>query len=77
RLVLRDALRICALGLALGVGAGWALGRWLESVQYGVTFFDPLTWTAVALLVSIVTIVACWSPARLAMRTSPVTLLRD
>ncbi|GMV20153.1 MAG: hypothetical protein AMXMBFR57_01020 [Acidimicrobiia bacterium] len=77
RLVLRDALRICALGLALGVGAGWALGRWLESVQYGVTFFDPLTWMSVALVVSTVTIVACWSPARLAMRTNPVALLRE
>lgn len=77
RIVLRDALRICASGLALGVGAGWALGRWLESVQYGVSFFDPVTWIAVGLIVSFVTIAACWSPARRAMRTNPVALLRE
>lgn len=77
RLVLAGALRVCGVGLVMGVGAGWALGRWLESVQYGVSFFDPLTWVSVGLLVSVVSIIACWVPARRAMTTDPVSLLRE
>jgi putative ABC transport system permease protein len=77
RMVLRDGLVVTLAGLCVGLGAGWALARWLASVQYGVTFLDPLTWSLVALTVVLVATVASWVPARTAMRVDPADMLRE
>ncbi len=77
RLVLRDGLMVTFAGLGVGLGAGWGLAKWLASVQYGVTFFDPMTWAVVTATVGIVAIVASWTPARTAMRVDPVEMLRE
>lgn len=75
--VLSEAMRTTVVGVGIGVGVGWVLGRWLESVQFGVTFFDPLTWAVVVIVVTLAALVAAWVPARRAMRADPVALLRD
>ncbi len=77
RLVLRDGVAVTAIGLVVGLGAGWGLARWLESVRYGVTFLDPLTWGTVTLTVLVVAVAASWMPARAAMRVDPAEMLRD
>jgi ABC-type antimicrobial peptide transport system permease subunit len=64
-------------GVAIGSVAGWSLGRALESLQYGVTISDPLTWTVVLAVLGLTTVVASWRPARQAMRADPVLLLRE
>ncbi len=77
RLVLRDGLVVTLAGLVAGLGAGWGLARWLASVQYGVTFLDPLTWGIVVAVVVAVALAAAWSPARTAMQVDPSQMLRE
>lgn len=77
RLVLRDGLVVTIAGVGVGLGAGWGLAKWLASVQYGVTFLDPLTWGVVVAVVVIVSLIASWSPARTAMRVDPSEMLRE
>lgn len=77
RLVLRDGLLVTLAGVVAGLGAGWGLARWLASVQYGVTFLDPLTWGVVVAVVVVVALIASWVPARTAMRIDPGLMLRE
>lgn len=76
-LVLRDGARVAALGVAAGIAASVALVRAIASLQYGVTGFDPATWTLVLGLLVATTLAASWRPARAAARVDPVTLLRE
>jgi predicted permease len=76
-LVLRDGLAIAAVGVALGSVGAWALGRFLSSMQYGVSPADPFSWAIVLALLMATTIAAAWRPARQAMRVDPASLLRD
>lgn len=76
-MVLRDGLLVTLAGLGVGLGVGSGLARWLASLQYGVTFLDPLTWSLVSLTVVVVATVASWVPARTAMRVDPADMLRS
>ena len=49
----------------------------LASLQYGVSMNDPLSWSVVLAIIAIVTIVASWRPAQLALQADPVVLLKD
>jgi putative ABC transport system permease protein len=76
RMVIGEGLTLSLMGLALGlVGALW-LGRAGSSLLFGVTAGDPLTFTAVSLLLTAVAIAACYFPARRAMRIDPLVALR-
>ena len=76
RLVLGQGLLLTAGGLAVGIGASLALTRYLESVLYGVTATDALTYAAVALLLCLVSLVACYIPARRATKIDPMAALK-
>lgn len=76
RLVLGQGARLAALGLAIGVGSGLALARLLTTLLFGVSAGDPLTFLAVAALLAFVALVACYVPARRAMRVDPMVALR-
>src|SRR5271157_3096749 len=76
RLVLGQGLLLTAGGLAVGIGASLALTRYLESVLYGVTATDVLTYAAVALLLCLVSLVACYIPARRATKIDPMAALK-
>ena len=54
-----------------------ALARVLKSLLYGVTPFDPLTLGAVAVLLSLIALLACWLPARRAAAVNPLVALRE
>jgi ABC-type antimicrobial peptide transport system permease subunit len=75
--VLRDGLQVTLIGVVVGVASGWTLSKWLGSVQFGVTFFDPVTWAAVVACVVVASVLASWQPAGSAMRADPASLLRD
>ncbi len=77
RLVLKDGATVAAIGLALGVGAGWLLDRAMSAMQYGVTSNDPVTWMIVVAVAGITTLAASWRPAGQAMRVDPAKLLRE
>lgn len=76
-LVLKDGVRVAALGIGAGIAASMALARVISSLQYGVTGFDPISWTLVLGLLVATTFAASWRPARAAARVDPVTLLRE
>ncbi len=77
RLVLREALGLAALGVALGVAGALALTRLLSGLLYGVTATDPLTFVAVAATLSAVALLASYLPARRATRVDPMVALRS
>jgi predicted permease len=76
RLVLGQGLLLTLAGLALGIAASLALTRYLKSVLFGVTATDVLTYAAVALLLCLVSLVACYIPARRATKIDPMMALR-
>jgi putative ABC transport system permease protein len=63
-------------GLLIGIPAAFALTRVMDSVVFGVTAHDPLTFTALPLAVTLTTLIACAIPARRAARVNPVTTMR-
>jgi putative ABC transport system permease protein len=76
RLILGRGVALAAGGALLGVvGAVW-LTRLMESLLFSVSPNDPLTFVAVPLLLMAVALLACYIPARRAMRTDPVNALR-
>jgi putative ABC transport system permease protein len=77
RLVFRQALRLAAIGLAIGAVAAVGLTRFLSSLLFGVGATDPVTFGSVAMLVLVVVGVACARPARRALAVDPATVLRS
>jgi len=76
RLILGQGLRLTVLGLGLGVLVALGLMRVLVSLLFDVRAYDPLTYTAVTLLLTAVALLACYIPARRAMRVDPMVALR-
>jgi putative ABC transport system permease protein len=75
-MILRQEMTACAIGIAAGVGGALWLGSLLESLLFGVNARDAVTIVAAALVLLLVTVVACVIPARRATRVDPVTALR-
>jgi putative ABC transport system permease protein len=76
RLILGEGIWIAAAGVAAGSAGALVLTRFLSSQLFGVSATDPLTFAGVALLLSSVTLAACYIPARRAMRVDPLVALR-
>jgi predicted permease len=76
RLVLGRGLRLTLVGVVLGLAAAFALTRYLGSLLLGVTSTDALTFSSVAILLCAVALLACFIPARRAMRVDPMVALR-
>jgi putative ABC transport system permease protein len=77
RLVLGEAARLAAVGVALGLAGAVATGRLLQGMLFGIDAMDPLTLAAAVAVLLLTALVACWFPLRRATRIDPVTLLRD
>jgi predicted permease len=76
RMVLRQGLTLVALGAAIGTAGALGATRVLASELYGVTPTDPRTFLAAITLMLIIGCLACWFPARRAMRVDPLVALR-
>jgi len=76
-LVLRDGMRLAAIGSLLGLGGALFLGRLLSGMLYGVAATDPGTYLAVTALILLVALLACFIPARRATRVEPTVALRS
>lgn len=76
RMVVNEGLFLTASGLAVGLIASFALTRLLKSQLYGVTTYDPITFGGSIVILLLVALVACYLPARRAMRVDPIIALR-
>ena len=76
RLIVGQGGRMALIGIVLGLVASFALTRLLASLLFEVKPNDPLIFAGVALLLLAVTLVACYIPARRAMRVDPMIALR-
>jgi len=77
RLVLGQGLALAGLGLALGLGAAVTGTRLLTTVLFRVRPNDPVVYLAVAALLGLVALVACYIPARRASKIDPLTAIRQ
>jgi putative ABC transport system permease protein len=76
RLVLGNGMRLVAVGIALGIATSVAATRLMVNLLYGVAYTDVATYAGVSVLLALVAAVACYVPARRAMRVDPVIALR-
>jgi putative ABC transport system permease protein len=76
RMVLGQGMRTTLIGVGLGIAAALGLTRLITKVIYGVGASDPLTFLGVAALLISVALLACYIPARRAMRVDPMIALR-
>jgi predicted permease len=75
-LLLKQGARLVIAGLLFGLAGAWALTRAMTHMLVGVSPSDPLTYLSVAALLSFITLLACWIPARRAIRVDPTVALR-
>ena len=75
-MVLGQGLRTVLVGVVLGVAGSLALTRAIQSLLFGITATDPLTFIAVILLLVTVALLACYIPARRAAKVDPMVALR-
>jgi putative ABC transport system permease protein len=76
RLIVGGGARLALAGIAIGLAGALALTRLLSSLLFEVRASDPITFGAVALLLAAVALLACYVPARRAMRADPMIALR-
>ena len=76
KLVLRQGIVLALVGAAVGIGVALGITRYLASMLFNVHANDPLTIIAVAVLLTLVALVACYIPARRATRVDPLVALR-
>jgi predicted permease len=77
RLMLWEGMRLALIGVGIGIASGLALTQLMGKMLYGVSAADPITFSAVATLLMVVALAACYFPARKAARTNPMQALRS
>ncbi|MFZ0639874.1 MAG: ABC transporter permease [Candidatus Acidiferrales bacterium] len=76
RLILAHGLKLAVIGVAIGIVASLALTRLMATLLFGISATDPLTFAGVAILLTAVSLAACYIPARRAMKVDPMVALR-
>ncbi len=76
RLVLGQGLGLAAIGIAIGLAGAMMFTRVLETLLFGISTRDPMTFLGIAILLLVAAFVACYAPARRAARADPIAALR-
>jgi len=75
-MVIGHGMKLALVGVALGLIAAFAVTRTMKTLLFGVSATDPLTFVAIALLLALVALLACWVPALRATKVDPIIALR-
>ena len=76
RLILLAGLRLALTGIAFGIVLSFAFTRFLSSLLFGVPATDLFTFSALSILLIVVSLLACYVPARHATKVDPLAALR-
>jgi putative ABC transport system permease protein len=76
RLIVGQGMKMTLVGVALGLLSAYAMTRWIETLLFRVGATDPVTFTVIALLLIVVSLLACYIPARRATKVDPMVALR-
>ena len=74
--VIKNGMQLIFAGIAIGIAGALAATQVIASLLFGVTPSDPATFAAIATLLTLAALAACWIPARRAMRVNPLVALR-
>jgi len=77
KLVVGQGLKLTALGMGIGLACALAGTRLMSGLLYGVSALDVVTFAGVSLLLALVALLACYIPARRAMKVNPMVALRS
>jgi putative ABC transport system permease protein len=77
RMIVGQGAKTALAGIAVGLGASFALTRLLATLLFGVSIYDPLTYVAIAMSLFTVALLACYLPARRASKIDPMNALRQ
>ena len=77
RLVIGHGLLLTIVGIMIGLLGAWSLSRLMASLLFGVTPTDAVTMVGVVLVLGVVTLFACYVPARRATKVDPLVALRE
>jgi putative ABC transport system permease protein len=75
-MVLKDAMRMAAIGIAIGAVAAFAVTRVMKGLLFGVSSADPITFISVAAILSLLALLASYLPAGRATKVDPIIALR-
>jgi putative ABC transport system permease protein len=76
RMIIRQGMTLVLIGVAVGLACAFALSRIMSNLMFDITVTDPATYAFIALLLTAVSLLACYIPARRATRVDPMIALR-